>query len=292
MVSRDGVEIPFCHVLLYIISILSIGSASILVKLSNASGVACAFWRLSISSIVLGIIYGLWRRGRKRLCGREVVLLLVSSSSLALHLILWMESLFRLPIAVSVTIVVTYPLHLSIAYTVYEKSIRHVSTLLGSIIGFLGILILFRDAFTSATIDIVGVVQSFSASIFAALYFHIGRVLRRSMDLGLYTTFVYGIGAIVVFLYSIFVEENVLSYIPSSWIWFLMLAIIPTIGGHTVMNYLLKFYRSSTVASIALTEPVVATILASVILREPIEFVYLIALTKVLIGLYIVIRYS
>jgi drug/metabolite transporter (DMT)-like permease len=64
------------------------------------------------------------------------------------------------------------------------------------------------------------------------------------------------------------------------------------VGGHTVMNYLLRFYKSSTVTSIALAEPVVASILAAAILRERIGFIEVTALAMAIAGVALVIKSS
>ncbi|MEM0311522.1 MAG: hypothetical protein QXF10_08780 [Ignisphaera sp.] len=67
------------HLILFAVASISIGSASIFVRISNASPIACAFWRLSIASIILALlptgkerywqdwptILRMWRRGFK-----------------------------------------------------------------------------------------------------------------------------------------------------------------------------------------------------------------------------------
>ncbi|MEM4848896.1 MAG: EamA family transporter, partial [Ignisphaera sp.] len=76
-------------------------------------------------------------------------------------------------------------------------------------------------------------------------------------------------------------------YLPKSWLWFLLLAIVPMLGGHTIMNYLLKFYRSSSVTSIALAEPVIASILAVLVFGEVVEVFHIVCLAIILIGIAI-----
>lgn len=199
-----------------------------------------------------------------------------------------MESLLRIPVAVSVTLVVAYPLYLALFELIKERSGMLIVNLMGLALGFAGIIVIFGGSIAIGELNIVGVIQSFVASIFAAIYFYIGKILRRSSDLYSYTYAVYSIATLIVFTYSVIVSENVLAYWPRSWIWFVLLALIPMFGGHTTMNYLLKFYRSSSVTSIALAEPIVATILATVVLGERIGFLYIASLVMVLTGIAIV----
>lgn len=277
------------HIPLFIVAILSIGSASILIRLTNSTGITCAFWRLLISTILLIISLAARKNFKIHIDLDKAVFLVISGISLALHLVLWMESVIRIPIAISVTIVVTYPLYLSIAYAIYEKSRRSLISIAGCVLGFIGIYIYFYNALIVKVIDSVGIIQSFAASIFAAIYFHIGRILRKSLDLYSYAIPVYSLATIIVFVYSQIVNENMLTNFISSWMWFILLALLPMIGGHTVMNYLLKFYRSSTITSIALTEPVTTSILAYIIFKEYIEFTNIISLIIILIGISIVV---
>lgn len=279
------------HGILFVVATMSIGSASILVKLSSASAIACAFWRLFLSSmltLVLCLIADPSTTITKRTLDKtKIVMIFVAGISLAFHFILWMESLFLVPIAISVTIVVAYPLHLAIIEIIWDKEGKVFVPLIGLLLGFLGILVLFREAYVYAKFNFFGVALSFIASILAAIYFYMGRYLRRTIDLYSYSFYVYTIASAIVLIYSLIIKENVFEYLPKSWLWFLLLAIVPMIGGHTVMNYLLKFYRSSSVTSIALAEPVIASIFAAIVFREVVELLHIVCLAIILMGVAI-----
>lgn len=289
--SGNSLRRAFVHSALFAIAMLSMGSASILVKLSNASGIACAFWRLFISSALTLIVLTATTRGCRRIQYMDMprlIGLFVAGVSLALHFILWMESLFLVPVAISVTIVVAYPLHLALVELVKKREQRSLTAISGLVIGFLGTIMLFREALVSVELNVIGIIMSFTASIFATTYFYLGKMLRRSIDVLHYTLYVYSIASLVVLVCSVIVAEDVFVYLPRSWPWFLLLALIPMLGGHSVMNYMLKFYRSSTVTSIALAEPVIASILASLLLRETIKPQYMVCLAMVLLGIAVV----
>ncbi|MEM4848897.1 MAG: EamA family transporter, partial [Ignisphaera sp.] len=189
------------HVVLFIIAAISIGSASILVKLSFASAIACAFWRLFLTSMLTLVMYLITNSSvisiRKTLGKDRILMMFVSGVSLAFHFILWMESLFLIPIAISVTIVVAYPLHLALIEIVWEKERKAFTSLAGLLLGFLGIIVLFREAYIYAKFNVFGIMQSFTASILAAIYFYIGRYLRKTIDLYSYSFYVYTIASII-----------------------------------------------------------------------------------------------
>lgn len=276
------------HVLLFIVAMVSIGSASIFVRLSLASGIACAFWRLSISSALILIIISVNRRGLPKILRdldkQEILMLIVSGFTLAMHFVLWMESLFRILVAISTTIVIAYPLHLTLIELIIGKERANIISIAGLVMGFLGIMLLFWEAFVNRELDTLGILESFIASILAAIYFYIGRLARRRIDVYTYSLYVYTVASLVVLCYSFIVKDNVFKYVEKSWIWFLLLALIPMLGGHTVMNYMLKFYRSSVVTSIAFVEPIIASILAAFVLGEVISLRQLVCLAIVLTG--------
>ncbi len=89
-----------------------------------------------------------------------------------------------------------------------------------------------------------------------------GRIIRKRIDLYSYTIPTYAIGSLIALVYGSIVNDNVFLYISSSWLWLLLLALMSMIGGHTIMNYLLKFYKSSKISSMVLEEPVIATLLS------------------------------
>ncbi|RLG73682.1 MAG: EamA/RhaT family transporter, partial [Thermoprotei archaeon] len=89
--------------------------------------------------------------------------------------------------------------------------------------------------------------------------------------------------------YSFLIGENILQHSFNTYIYFILLALIPMIGGHTVMNYLLKYLKTSIVTSIALGEPVGASILAYYILGQEVDLLKASAMALVLFSLFLVI---
>ncbi len=281
------------HILMYITAVLSISSASILVLLSGAVAAACAFWRLLIASIILLPFYLLRRRGTVLSSEGHVVnylFIVIAGTSLGMHFTLWMDSLFRLPVIVSTTIVVTYPIYAYIFEILIFKVKFRYTDILGMLIAFTGILLYFHEALNIGIVDLLGVIESFIASVLAAIYFFIGRFIRLRTGLLTYVIPTYIVGAAAVVPYSIITNANITNYPVATWIYFALLALIPMMGGHTIMNYLLKFYSSYVVSSIAFLEPIGASLLALLILNQVPKIEHVIATPLVLCGVALVLR--
>lgn len=89
-------------------------------------------------------------------------------------------------------------------------------------------------------------------------------------------------------VYNLVHHFSLTNYRSLDWIYFLLLALIPTIFGHFVFNLLLKYIGATTVSVGIIGEPVLAIILAYVFLGEIISFSQFIGglFTMVGMGMY------
>ncbi|WFO74629.1 DMT family transporter [Desulfurococcaceae archaeon MEX13E-LK6-19] len=278
----------FLVLLLSSIVLVSISSASILVLLSGAPSYACAFWRLTISLIVL-FSYGVLSGKRIIPCIRKLLLYsMVSGVFLGAHFLLWMESLFHIPVAVSTTIVVAFPLYnIVIDKVLFRESITRLQ-LIGFVMGFTGVL-LFLHPSIIGDYSVYGVLLAMGGSLAVAVYFCIGRFVRRYEELLPYVIPAYSCGVFTVLIYIIVIGGELLGYSLRSYVFFVLLALIPMIGGHTVMNYLLRFMKTSSVTAIALGEPIGASILAYILLGQTIGFSEAVLMAVVLSSVFLIV---
>ncbi len=253
--------------LIVVIVFFSISSASILVLLSGAPFYACAFWRMLISTLLVSIPLIASRSSLSYLNSPQTILLtLAAGIALGAHFLLWMKSLFLVPVAVSVTIVSTYPFfNLIIDFKVFKERISK-RQIIYMILGFVFLSFFVNPRFSGSKPE--GFLLALGGALAASTYFSIGKSLRRTLNLSEYVTPVYLFATLTILAYSILTRANLIHYGIKSYIYFVLLAVIPMMGGHTLMNYLLRFMKSSTVTSIALTEPIGASLLAYFILNQ------------------------
>lgn len=273
-----------------IIVLLSISSASILVLMASAPSSVIAYWRVFLSFITVLAISMITNNNVffYKYNRQDLLMSFLSGFSLSLHFLLWMESLFHVPVAVSTTIVVSYPLvNLLIDKLLFKENIKFVQYL-GLSTGFLGISLFFHP-FIAREYSLYGAILALLGAIAASIYFSIGRFLRKKMGLLEYVIPVYGFAALTLLLYNILNGTNLINYSLRSYMFFTLLAIIPMIGGHTLMNYMLRYMKSSTVTAIALGEPIGASILAYIFLGQTIDQAKAIVMTIVILSVFIVI---
>jgi drug/metabolite transporter (DMT)-like permease len=112
---------------------------------------------------------------------------------------------------------------------------------------------------------LMGNLLALSAAITAAIYYTIGRRLRRSIGVWAYVGIVYS-AAFLVLLSVALLRGNALAPQPPREIAiFAALAIGPMLLGHTGMNWALKYLPAYVVNLTVLGEPVGATLLGAVI---------------------------
>ncbi|NPA84842.1 MAG: DMT family transporter [Crenarchaeota archaeon] len=242
------------HAVLFALATLSIGSSAILVRLAGAPGPVCALWRLVLS---LPIVLLAARPGAPD------ALSVLSGLALGAHFSLWMDSLTKLPVFISTAVVTTYPALLALVE--FAEGRAKPQALLGSAVATASTFLLFG---VGDGLDSAGLLEAFAASLAAAVYFRVGREVRRRRGTGEYAFWAYSSAALAVAAYDLYSGLNPLPYLQSSFVWFLLLAAVPQLGGHTVMNYLVKYYHSHVVSSIAFLEPVIAGLLAFLLFGE------------------------
>jgi len=207
-----------------------------------------------------------------------------SGISLSIHFVMWMQSLFLIPVAISTTVVVTYSFFSIVTdFFIFKEKMKS-SQIISLILGFTGIL-LFINPQISTSYSIPGVLLALLGSFAAAFYFGIGRFIRKETDLLSYTIITYSTASVALFFYAVIVKENLFLYPPETYIYFILLALLPMIGGHTLINYLLKYVKTSVATSITLGEPIGSSIMAYFLLNQQLNLPNIIAMTFVLSSL-------
>jgi drug/metabolite transporter (DMT)-like permease len=121
----------------------------------------------------------------------------------------------------------------------------------------------------------------------AAGYVMIGRRLRSKMSLIPYIFVVYGMAAIVLLIILGISGERVTGYLPMTYLWLLLLALVPQLLGHSTFNWALRYLPASLVSITLLGEPIGSTILAYLILKEAPTPLKIVGALLILAGIYV-----
>jgi drug/metabolite transporter (DMT)-like permease len=114
----------------------------------------------------------------------------------------------------------------------------------------------------------LGDVLALTGALMAAAYLMIGRRLRVKVSLISYIFVVYGMAAMVLILLTIIARQPLIGYPPPAYLWFVLLALVPQLIGHSSYNWALRYLPAAVVSIATLGEPVGSTILAYFFLGE------------------------
>lgn len=251
------------------VAVIAVGFSSILIRLSDAPALALSFYRLAITVLILLVpVLVRERAAIKRLAGRDWLLLLVSALALALHFYSWVESLRYTTVASSTVLVTSNPFIVLLLGSWLLGERTNWIGALGMGIGVVGAVIVGWGDFQLSGTALFGDLLAFVGAITISVYLVAGRFARQRMPAMLYSTVVYAMAA--AFLWLLMLPQGVplAPYPAQEWLLFGALAVIPTIFGHTILNWALEHVSASTVSMSVLGEPVVAGVLAWAMLGE------------------------
>ena len=274
--------------LILFLGVLALSSSAIWVRVASAPAEVVAFYRLFLTGIVLLPAMLLLRGTRREVRAirqsqwRSIAL---AGVLLALHYVLWFESLGYTSTASSTVLVCLQPLF-SLALERLVQKIHHGrSALLGCAIALLGSAVIgFRDMHLSAralTGDILAVV----AGAVISCYYFLGQSIRREISAVTYSVLAYFTSSAVLLIYIALRRSPLVGFDAATWQAFIGIALVATIGGQFVFNLLLKRMPSSAVTMSILGEPVGTCLLARVFLGEHVSIEQLLGIALILGGL-------
>lgn len=256
--------------IMIVVGVLGISLSSIFVKFSTAPSAVTAAYRLMWTVLILTPVVFSKKETRKELKSlskKSVVLSIVSGAFLALHFVLWFESLSHTSVASSTTIVCTEVIWVALGYLFVLKGKLGVKPVVAILITLAGsVLIAYSDS--GGETGLYGDILALLAAVAVAVYTLIGGVVREKVSTTVYTYIVY-VSCMAVLLATCFIQgHNIFGFGISAPVVGLLLSLFSTILGHSIFSWCLKYFSPSFVSASKLCEPVVSAIIAMFIFSE------------------------
>lgn len=253
-----------------VVGILGISLSSIFVKFSTAPSAVTAAFRLLWTVIILTPVVFSKKENRKEIANlskKNIILSIVSGIFLAIHFVLWFESLSHTSVASSTTIVCTEVIWVALGYLLVLRGKLNTSAILAIVITLVGsVLIAYSDS--TGDSGLYGDILALLAAVAVAVYTLIGGVVRETVSTTAYTYIVY-LSCTAVLLATCLVQGyNLFAFGLSAPIVGLALSLFSTILGHSIFSFCLKYFSPSFVSASKLCEPVVSAAFAAIIFSE------------------------
>lgn len=244
-------------------AVVCVSTAAVFIRLADAPPLAVATYRLGLSALLFralgghGLIAEVLRlppTTRTQLVGAGVLL--------AMHFGVWIASLSYTTLVNSVAIVATQPLFAALLSWWWMGERPGALVWAGMFVAACGCVVL-AGAGRPASGDLLAL----AGALTAAAYLTVGRKLRDAMALPRYLAAVHIVAALA--LLPVAAATGPLWGFPrGTLLWLVLLAAIPSFGGHGLLNYAVRRAPSYVVSLAILGEPVGAALLAWPILGE------------------------
>lgn len=269
-------------------AVIAVSFSAIFIRWSDAHPLVIATYRMGITSIILlPLVVARNLEDLKKINKNEYLFMISVGLVLALHFGTWITSLKETSVASSVILVTSHPLFVAIvSHYILQEKLKTVGYF-GILIAFCGIIILTIGDFGLGGLNFRGDILALIGSIAAGTYILGGRKARRTIPLVPYVFIVYSICTICLLIASIITSAPLYPLQLREYELFILMAIVPTILGHTFYNYALKYVKAQIVSVSLLGEPIGSSILAFILLSEPAPRLTILGGCLILPGIYL-----
>lgn len=248
------------------VAVAAISWGGPLARLVDAAPLAVAAWRMVLAAALalpVAILAGRpWPAGPARRASW------LAGLFLGLHFGLWIPSLWLTTVSASVVLVTTAPLWVLLASPrVLGVPIRPRS-LVSFALALAGVVVIAGGDFLLSPRALVGDLLALGGALAAAGYLLVGKRLRAQVALLPYLAVVYVVAAVALVGATAALGVELLPRSPAAWPVLAALAAGPTLIGHSLLNWALKYFEAFKVNLVVLLEPVLASLLAWLVLRE------------------------
>ncbi|MEC9395833.1 MAG: DMT family transporter [Actinomycetota bacterium] len=271
-------------------AVLCWSGGNVIVAQFDMPGMAIAFWRLVIGSVVYGAI--LYASGR-RITRANVRLAIPVAVVFALELGLFFTSLHHTSVA-NATIIGSLQtiVLLAVAARRYRERIGLWLAGLGGIalVGVV-VVVLGGDSADGTGLSLRGDLLAVAAMVFFSVYFVLVKEVRSRIDTFTLQTAIMAIGAVVLLPFAAIDAGQVVPTFPSwsQWGWLALLLAIPGTG-HFLMNWAHLHVTLSLAGLLTLAVPVLSTFGAWLFLDQRLSSAQALGMAVVLASLVLVVR--
>jgi len=256
--------------------------------LTSLSVFSVALWRLVIASLILFVVLTLGRSSCFGLLRKDFLRVFVLGILLGLHFILFASAVADTSIINATVLVNTTPIWSMFVSSFFFKLKPSQRAVFGILLSFLGVFIITYVSASSETgiSQLKGNLEAILAAVVEAFYLSYGRETRQNVPLLPLMFTIYVFSAITVLVIgsvtaSVFTFPSELGMILA----LLGLSFLPTAMAHSLYFSSLSNLKSFETATMALLEPVGATLLGVFIFFEIPKPIFVLGAALVLTGI-------
>jgi len=286
------------------IAIMAVSTAAIFIRKAqqNLPSLVIATYRLVLASLFL-LPFSVKKvvRERNKITQADIFLLAGSGVLLALHFASWVTSLEYTNVISSTVLVTTSPVWVTLFSPLFLNERLPRTFTIGLFIAISGILLVsfsgicslspggvecgFNRLATSRD-SLGGNFLALVGAWCASAYMMVGRKVRQHLSTQTYVFLVYAIAGLTLLVISLASHQPLLNISRPDMIWLVLLALIPQVVGHSLLNWALGKLPAAYVSLSLLGEPPGSAALAFIFLNEEPAFLEIVGSAIIIFGIY------
>ena len=240
-----------------IVGIFAISSSAILIRWSHSEPLVIGSYRQTFATLLfLPFLFKDKFKEITTLSLNEVIELIFIGILLGAHFGFWISSVKATSVAASVLLGTCHIVYVAIiGWIVFGEKLNK-NGITGTFIALFGIVILFWGDLVEDPGNFRGNFLAFISGILAGLYYLGGRKHRKKISLPTYAFIVYLSSALTMWIVVLVQGLEYKSISKSEFQLFFVMALVPTLLGHTMQNWALAFLPAYVISITLLAEPV------------------------------------
>ena len=281
---------PIRIYLILFVALISVSSTSLVIRhVVLVPALTLAFWRMLSAS---GLLWSFSAQKPQSLIVTENrSLIIFAGFFLGLHFALFFVGVRNTSVASATLLANTGPVFTAaLSWFGGQKISRPV--FLGLIISVIGIIVVQWSGIGVEKNTAWGNLSSLLSGFCMASTYMFASQIRKKTDNVLYGRSVFLFAAITVGFIAFFSGESLFEFRSGDIPWFLFLGIVPSILGHNMLSYSIKYLSPTAVASVPLGEPIIASIFGYFLFSEKIPESAIFGAPFVFVGIALIIKNS
>lgn len=281
---------PVLHLLL-LLGIFCCSTAVIFIKMSTVDPFLLAGYRTFFAALLLLPLFIRQLRSQPRgFTMRHPARAMLPAAALAFHFITWNIGARGTDASNATLIVNMAPVAMPFLLFFLMREVVNPREIIGTLLALGGMLLLAGGDYALNRENMRGDVICFVSMLLFALYLSLGRLNRDFPGIWLYLVPVYGLTGAICFVASAATTNPFQVFAGREYLILLALVVVPTIIGHSCLNFALKHLRGQVVSICNLGQVLFASVMAYILFDEVPAPVFYLSAALIVGGAVVAIR--
>ena len=274
--------------LILLLAMVSVSSTSLVVRsVATVPALVLAFWRMLTASGMLWSYSVIRPAGKLSSANKKRIIF--AGIFLGCHFACFFLGVRNTSIANATLLGCMAPIF-TVIISIFQKKKINKMTYVGLSVALIGGGIIQSGDLSLNNANLFGNSIALLSALFIAITFVLAEEIRQETNSIVYGRSLFFVASITVLLIAATAGDSIMNFKAGDIPWFLFLGLVPSIFGHNLLNYAVKYITPTAVSAVPLGEPIIASIFGLLLFGETIPFGALLGGPIVLIGVYIIIN--